>query len=173
MLDGERIVTDSPRETAASEAVTLPTLRYSGHGDRAALSTLPPLLARVTTGVTHRADVSQLTAVFAEARESGALTEARLAERLGCAEDDIPTRLGDPQSQTERVAQGLQYVEGFGLCTVETLERAQNAAQDVARKWQAEAQGGALMTRMLSRRLREITGASEGIECLIAYLHAA
>jgi len=151
----------------------IPRLRYAGRGDRAALAALPGLLAQVTTGVAHRADVSQLTAVFAEARESGALTEARLAERLGCAEDDIPTRLGDPQTQTERVAQGLQYVEGFGLCTVETLERAQSAAQDVARKWQAGTQGGALMTRMLSRRLREITGASEGIECLIAYLNAA
>ncbi|HUY78187.1 MAG TPA: DUF790 family protein [Ktedonobacterales bacterium] len=160
-------------EAATGEAAAIPTLRYCGRGDRAALAELPTLLARVTTGVAHRVDVSQLTAVFAEARESGALTEARLAERLGCAEDDIPMRLANPQTQNERVAQGLQYVEGFGLCTVETLERAQTAAQDVASKWQAEAQGGALMTRMLSRRLREITGASEGIECLIAYLNAA
>ncbi len=151
----------------------IPALSYAGRGDRAPLAELPALLARVTAGAAERADASQLTAIFAEARETGALTEARLAERLGCAEDDIPTRLADPQTQNERVAQGLQYVEGFGLCTVETLERAQTAAQDVAAKWQAEAQGGALMTRMLSRRLREITGASEGIECLIAYLNAA
>ncbi len=169
------VVTTAPDPLApvAATVIAPPTLRYRGQRDRAALAALPTLLAQVTAGVARRADVSQWAAVFAEALASGALTEARLAERLGCAEDDIAARLADPQTQAARIAQGLQYVEGFGLCAVETLERAQTAAQDVASKWQAEAQGGALMTRMLSRRLREITGASEGIECLIAYLNAA
>ena len=71
-----------------------------------------------------------------------------------------------------RQARGLQYVEGFGLCTGAVLTRARAAAEDVA-ILRERADGPARVVRALGRRLREVTGASEGIECLIAYLGAA
>ena len=77
------------------------------------------------------------------------------------------------------MAQGARCPRGVSSCDVvgrvagEALVRARGAAQGVAQKWQAQARGNPLMTRTLGRRLREITGASEGIECLIAYLGAA
>ncbi len=159
-------------QTHIESTTTVAHLRYDGRKG-ASLPSLPALLDRVVGKVADTADATLLAEVFAEARTAGALTEAHLAERLGCAEDAVAARLSVPMAQAERIAQGLCYVEGFGLCTAETLERAQQAARDVAGKWEAQAQGSALMIRTLGRRLREITGASEGIECLIAYLGAA
>ncbi|HLY30543.1 MAG TPA: hypothetical protein VKQ36_05920, partial [Ktedonobacterales bacterium] len=154
---------------------TDPRLIYFHYGGRkdGSLAALPTLLRQVVAQVTQMAGASRLADIFAEAQTTGALTESQLAARLGCDEDAVAARLGEPSTQAARIAQGLSYVEGFGLCAAEILERAQQAAQDVARKWDTQAQGSPLMIRTLGRRLREITGASEGIECLIAYLGAA
>ena len=146
-----------------------PTLVYRTRGD---LETLPALLNQVTQQVERASNTAQLEALFEEARVSGVLTETALAERLHCAEDEVAERLAAPALEAARQARGLQYVEGFGLCTAAVLTRARAAAEDVA-ILRERADGPARVVRALGRRLREVTGASEGIECLIAYLGAA
>ncbi len=146
-----------------------PTLVYRTRGD---LETLPALLNQVTQQVERASNTAQLEALFEEARVSGVLTETALAERLHCAEDEVAERLSAPALEAARQARGLQYVEGFGLCTAAVLTRARAAAEDVA-ILRERADGPARVVRALGRRLREVTGASEGIECLIAYLGAA
>ena len=146
-----------------------PTLVYRARGD---LETLPALLNQVTQQVERASNTAQLEALFEEARVSGVLTETALAERLHCAEDEVAERLAAPALEAARQARGLQYVEGFGLCTAAVLTRARAAAEDVA-ILRERADGPARVVRALGRRLREVTGASEGIECLIAYLGAA
>jgi hypothetical protein len=137
------------------------------------LDHLPALLAQAAGIAERRADEARLAAVFQEARTAGVLIEARAAELLGCAADDVAARLGQPDAQTTREAHGMRYVEGFGLCSPEVLTRAHAAAAEVARLRGGEPVGPAWTARVLGRRLREVTGASEGIECLIAYLGAA
>jgi hypothetical protein len=145
-----------------------PTLIYRARGD---LETLPALLNQVTQQVERASNTAQLEALFEEARTAGVLTETALAERLRCGEDEVAERLAAPALEAARQARGLQYVEGFGLCTA-VLTRARAAAEDVA-ILRERADGPARVVRALGRRLREVTGASEGIECLIAYLGAA
>jgi hypothetical protein len=152
-----------------SEASSAPTLVYRARGD---LETLPSLLTLTTALAERASNTAQLEALFEEARTSGVLTETALAERLRCAEDEVAERLAAPALEAARQAHGLQYVEGFGLCTGAVLTRARAAAEDVA-ILRERADGHARGVRALGRRLREVTGASEGIECLIAYLGAA
>jgi hypothetical protein len=152
-----------------SEASLAPTLVYRARGD---LDTLPSLLNLTTAQVERASNTAQLEALFDEARAAGVLTETALAERLRCAEDEVAERLAAPALEAARQARGLQYVEGFGLCTGAVLTRARAAAEDVA-ILRERADGPARVVRALGRRLREVTGASEGIECLIAYLGAA
>jgi hypothetical protein len=145
------------------------TLVYRARGD---LETLPKMLNRVTERVERASNTAQLEALFEEARAAGVLTETALAERLRCAEDEVAERLATPAMEAARQARGLQYVEGFGLCTSAVMTRARAAAADVA-ILRERADGPTRVVRALGRRLREVTGASEGIECLIAYLGAA
>jgi hypothetical protein len=152
-----------------TEAGSVPTLIYRARGD---LQMLPALLNLTTAQVERASNSAQLEALFEEARVSGVLTETALAERLRCAEDEVAERLAAPALEAARQARGLQYVEGFGLCTGAVLTRARAAAEDVA-ILRERTDGPARVVRALGRRLREVTGASEGIECLIAYLGAA
>jgi hypothetical protein len=152
-----------------SETSSVPMLVYRARGD---LQTLPKLLNGVTRRVERASNTAQLQALFDEARAAGVLTETALAERLRCAEDEVAERLTSPALEVARQAHGLLYVEGFGLCTGAVLTRARAAAEDVA-ILRERADGPARVVRALGRRLREVTGASEGIECLIAYLGAA
>ena len=152
-----------------NESGVVPTLVYRARGD---LDVLPKLLNQATERVERASNTAQLEALFEEARTAGVLTETTLAERLRCAEDEVAERLAVPALEAARQARGLQYVEGFGLCTGAVLTRARAAAEDVA-ILRERADGPARVVRALGRRLREVTGASEGIECLIAYLGAA
>jgi hypothetical protein len=152
-----------------NETCAVPTLVYRARGD---LETLPALLNQATERVERASNTAQLEALFEEARAAGVLTETALAERLRCAEDEVAERLAAPALEVARQARALQYVEGFGLCTAAVLTRARAAAEDVA-ILRERADGPARVVRALGRRLREVTGASEGIECLIAYLGAA
>jgi hypothetical protein len=152
-----------------TEIGSTPTLVYRARGD---LETLPSLLNLRTAQVERASNTAQLEALFEDARAAGVLTETALAERLRCAEDEVAERLAAPALEAARQARGLQYVEGFGLCTGAVLTRARAAAEDVA-VLRERADGPARVVRALGRRLREVTGASEGIECLIAYLGAA
>ncbi|HLZ23631.1 MAG TPA: DUF790 family protein [Ktedonobacterales bacterium] len=161
-------------ETAVApvEEATGPlTLTYASRHDVAAL---PSLLARAAGDSERAANTDAVVALVEEARAAGVLTDACLAERLGCAEEDIWARLAAPEVRAHCQAQGLAYVEGFGLCSPAVLARAQAAADDVrASTDQAWAVTPARHVTLLGRRLREVTGASAGIECLIAYLGAA
>jgi hypothetical protein len=159
-------------ETSADQApsASLPVLRYADRGDA---TELPALLARAIERVDRRAAHARLDAALDEASAAGVLTEGRLAERLGCDEELLPARLAEPPLRAALAGRGLRYVEGFGLCTAEVLARAQAASADVAHLRDNPAVGPAWLLRVLGRKLREVTGASEGIECLIAYLGAA
>jgi len=148
---------------------SVPELAYAGRGDLAAL---PALLEAAAARVERTATAARLVALFDEARAAGVLTEAGLAERLGCTEEEVAERLAAPELDGVRAHSSLHYVEGFGLCTGAVLLRARAAAADVA-NLRERADGAARVARVLGRRLREVTGASEGIECLIAYLGAA
>ncbi|HEX6817583.1 MAG TPA: DUF790 family protein [Ktedonobacterales bacterium] len=143
-------------------------MEYASRGDLAAL---PDLLECASERVGRAAGGRQLASLIEEAARSGVLTEAALAERLGCDEEEVGERLAAALrgAGQERV---LQYVEGFGLCTGAVLTRARAAAADVA-SLRERTDGATRVARVLGRRLREVTGASEGIECLIAYLGAA
>jgi hypothetical protein len=147
----------------------IPTLAYTERGD---LAELPALLEAAAAGAKRASSAARLAALFEEVRASGVLTEPTLAERLGCDEEEVAERLGARERETARRVHGLHYVEGFGLCTAAVLTRARAAAADVASLRQ-RADGATRVARVLGRRLREVTGASEGIECLIAYLGAA
>jgi hypothetical protein len=151
-------------------AEDLAIVRYSS---RTEAETLPALLGSVVARVAARAATLRVESIFAAVATAGVLTEARLAERLGCVEDEVPERLAAPEAIALRDARGIRYVEGFGLCAPDVLARARAAADDVARERGGEQVGRAWTVRVLGRRLREVTGASEGIECLIAYLGAA
>jgi hypothetical protein len=152
---------------AATSASAVPSLSFARRDDVAAL---PALLAQAIGDAEERSDRDRLEALMDEAREAGVLSESQLAQRLGCAEEDVWALLALPAAQHASAASGLRYIEGFGLCTSGVLERAQAAAADVRTQPTEEPMRA---VRMLGRRLREVTGASEGIECLIAYLEAA
>lgn len=157
-------------ESWSPHEAELTVLRYARRGDAAAL---PGLLARAVTRVERRAAGARVEALLAEVERAGVLTEPLLAERLGCAEEDVPAVLERPSLRATSQRRGLRYVEGFGLCRADVLARAREAADDVTRLRGEQPVGQAWVLRQLGRRLRQVTGASEGIECLIAYLGAA
>jgi hypothetical protein len=166
-----RFPSEAPNSAmAAQHGQGVPTFTYTRRGDAAAL---PELLAQAAGGVARRADAARIEAAIEEAQHLGVVTEPRLAELLGCAEEDVALRLALPATRAARQERGVQYVEGFGLCAAETLARAREAAADVARLRGDQPVGQAWVVRQLGRRLRQVTGASAGIECLIAYLGAA
>src|SRR5262249_33452414 len=108
-------------DAESASTMSIPTLSYAKRGDCAVL---PELLARAIGEVNLRAERDLIAAVFAEVRRSGVLTEPRLAERLGCDEDEVAPRLALPTARALRQASDVHYIEGFGLCTAETLARA-------------------------------------------------
>ena len=170
VLDATENVENDTATLPTSAETELTVLRYARRGDAAAL---PGLLARAVTRVDRRAAGARVEALLAEVERAGVLTEPLLAERLGCAEEDVPAALERPALRAASQRRGLRYVEGFGLCRMDVLARAREAADDVTRLRGEQAVGQAWMLRQLGRRLRQVTGASEGIECLIAYLGAA
>jgi hypothetical protein len=145
-------------------------LRYAKRGDAAVL---PGLLDAAVVGVARKAEEARLGTAIAEALRIGVVTEPRLAHLLGCAEDDVALRVALPAARLARQEPALHYVEGFGLCRGDVLDRARAAAAEVAALRGAVPAGRAWVVRQLGRRLRQVTGASEGIECLIDYLGAA
>jgi len=159
-----------PPTLPTSDEAALTVLRYARRGDAASL---PNLLARAVARVERRAAGARVEALLAEVERAGVLTEPLLAERLGCAEEDVPAALERPALRAASRRRGLRYVEGFGLCRADVLARAREAADDVTRLRGEQPVGQAWVLRQLGRRLRQVTGASEGIECLIAYLGAA
>jgi|GEM_PF-1178750 len=166
-----RVATDTSAAEARATATApnLLSLTYRARGD---LARLPALLTRAVDEVEQRGAQQQLAAVFTAARADGVLTEQQLAMRLGHTIADLPVVLARPEALALAARYEIRYVEGFGLCSTEMLERAHGAVRDIAGP-PGRANGVVQITRMLSRRLREVTGASEGIECLIAYLGAA
>lgn len=145
-------------------------VRYASRDD---LLALPDALSRAMSGVERRMDVARVEAICDETAATGVLTEPALAQRLGCAEEEIVQRLANPTTHAAVQRRSLEYIEGFGLCTHEMLARVRRAASDMSELRANEQVGGAWVMRTLGRRLREVTGAHEGIECLIAWLGAA
>jgi hypothetical protein len=166
--DASATLGEGPAGSAPRGSAPMP--RLAGPAD---VERLPSLLASAADKAERHADAARIEAVFAEVGAAGVLTEARVAERLGCAEDDVPARLGESSVRAVREARDIRYVEGFGLCSLEVLVRAREAADEVVRLRAGQPVGAAWTARVLGRRLREVTGASEGIECLIAFLGAA
>ncbi len=149
--------------------MAVPALRHARKGD---LEALPALLGRAVERVERVAGGRRLAGLFEEARRTGVLSETILAERLRCGEEEVGERLEEALARAQAEGITLHYVEGFGLCTGAVLTRARAAAADVA-SLRERSDGATRVARVLGRRLREVTGASEGIECLIAYLGAA
>ncbi len=162
-------VSHSARQARGVVAPGLLGLTYSGRGDTAQL---PALLSQAVERAEQSSQREQLEALFAEAYSLGVLSEQQLIESLACDLEDIPTRLAQPEARALAKDYNLQYIEGFGLCSTQVLMRARAVARDVASR-RDRAESAIQMMRVLGRRLREVTGASEGIECLIAYLGAA
>ena len=157
-------------DTATAHQAHAPMLPYGERGDAAAL---PGLLDAAVAGVARAAEEARLAAAIEEARRTGVVTEPRLAHLLGCAEDDVALRVALPAARLARQEPALHYVEGFGLCRGDVLDKAREAAAEVTALRGGAPVGRAWMVRQLGRRLRQVTGASEGIECLIDYLGAA
>jgi hypothetical protein len=145
-------------------------LRYACRDD---LLALPSALTDALGATERRMDVARIEAICDETAKEGVLTEPALAHRLGCAEEEIIQRLAQPSAHAAVQHRGLEYIEGFGLCTYEMLARVRRAASDMSDLRANPQVGSAWMMRTLGRRLREVTGAHEGIECLIAWLGAA
>jgi hypothetical protein len=159
-------------ERTVEENSTAPVeeLRYASRDD---LLWLPGALARVITATKRNRDAAQVEALCEEARTAGVLTEPTLARRLGCAEEAIVERLAEPATRFAYQRRSLEYIEGFGLCTHDMLARVRRTASEMSDLRDNPEVGNAWMMRTLGRRLREVTGAHEGIECLIAWLGAA
>lgn len=156
-------------EQRSQQDSALPLVEYARRGDLAAL---PDALAEAVGETERSASRARMDAVLAEARTAGMLAEARLAELLVCTEDEVPLLFGAPEAQAQWSARGLQYIEGFGLCTDDVVRRARAATEGLDGLLTRQ-DGAARRMRVLGQRLREMTGAREGIECLLAYLGAA
>ncbi len=156
-------------EAANAEA----SIAYLHYGERADLLALPAMLSHAASDAEHRAGMARLEALLDEAVTTGVLIESRLAQRIGCHEEELTTRLAVPAIRNALRSRNLRYIEGFGLCTAAMLARVRDATADVTDLRDNPSVGTAWLLRVLGRKLREVTGASEGIECLIAYLGAA
>ncbi len=159
----------SSGEPQPASAPGLLCLTYSGRGD---VARLPELLTQAASLAEKSNRTQQLEAIFEQAHEVGVLTEQRLAEDFACAEEELPALFSRPEARRLAKDYYIEYIEGFGLCSVQVLMRARAVARDVASR-PDHAESAVQVARVLGRRLREVTGASEGIECLIAYLGAA
>jgi hypothetical protein len=144
-------------------------LPYTKRGD---MARLPALLGQAVGEAEERYSAQRLEAMFEEAHEAGVLTDAQIAEQLPCDIEEVPAVLARPEANVLARDYNLHYVEGFGLCSAHVLMRARAVVRDAAHL-RAHADGAVQAMRVLGRRLREVTGASEGIECLIAYFGAA
>ncbi len=144
-------------------------LTYTRRGD---LARLPTLLGQAVGEAEERSSAQRLEAMFEEAHEVGVLTETQIAEHLPCDIEDVPVVLARAEASTLAKDYNMHYVEGFGLCSAHVLMRARAVVRDVAHL-HTRTDGAVQAMRVLGRRLREVTGASEGIECLIAYFGAA
>lgn len=144
-------------------------LTYTKRGD---MAQLPALLSQAVGEAEERYSAQRLEAMFEEAHDAGVLTEAQIAEHLPCDIEDVPVVLARPEASVLAKDYNMHYVEGFGLCSAHVLMRARAVVRDVAHL-RERADGAVQTMRVLGRRLREVTGASEGIECLIAYFGAA
>ena len=145
-------------------------LRYDNRDE---MRSLPGLLSQTIAATAGHHDAAAIEAVCDEAASAGVLTELALAHRLGCAEEALAGRLAEPAARAACQRRSLEYVEGFGLCTREMLSRVRHAASEMRELRENPQVGAAWMMRTLGRRLREVTGTHEGIECLIAWLGAA
>lgn len=163
------VAANSPRQAFSSRTPGLPGLTYSGRGD---LAQLPALLTQAAELAEKSSKAQRLEAVFEEAQDVGVLTEQQLAEGLTCTGEELLDLFARPEARALAKDYNIQYIEGFGLCSVQVLMRARAVARDVA-SLRDRTESAIQRMRMLGRRLREVTGASEGIECLIAYLGAA
>jgi hypothetical protein len=144
-------------------------LTYTKRGD---MARLPALLGQAVGEAEERYSAKRLEAMFEEAHEAGVLTEAQIAEHLPCDIEDVPAVLARSEAGALAKDYNMYYVEGFGLCSAHILMRARAVVRDAAHL--RERTDGAMQAmRVLGKRLREVTGASEGIECLIAYFGAA
>lgn len=152
------------------ESLLTNALRYEGRHD---MLRLPAMLDHAIANVERRASSARFDALCDEAASTGVLTEPALAHRIGCAEEDIAERLAEKTARMSFQRRGLEYVEGFGLCTREMLAQVRRAASEIGELRENPQVGNAWMMRTLGRKLREVTGAHEGIECLIAWLGAA
>ena len=174
--DTDEVVAEMARSTPLvalhldESGTTEGAIRYTSRDD---LLALPQALKDALGATERRMDVARIEAICEEMATEGVLTEPALAQRLGCAEEEIVRRLAQPSAHAEVQHRGLEYIEGFGLCTHEMLARVRRAASDMSELRANPQVGSAWMMRTLGRRLREVTGAHEGIECLIAWLGAA
>jgi hypothetical protein len=160
---------NTSRQTCPPEAPSLLGLTYSARGDAACL---PALLAQAAEAAEQSSKAQRLEAIFEEAHDVGVLNEQQLAESLACTGEELPALFAGPEALALARDYHIQYIEGFGLCSAQVLMRARAVARDVA-SHRDQTENAIQRVRILGRRLREVTGASEGIECLIAYLGAA
>ena len=97
-------------------------------------------------------------------RSAGSLTESDLAQRLGCAAEEVQSHL----AAMADTAGDVVYIDGFGLCTASLLARARTLVDEET----ADHAGQLELTR-LGRRLREVVGHNEGLHALIATISGA
>jgi hypothetical protein len=164
-----RVSGQNTRRADPPGAPGLLNLTYSGRGD---MARLPALLTQAADMTEHSSQAQQLETIFEQAHENGVLTEQQLAESFACAEEALPILFARAEARALAKDYHIQYIEGFGLCSAQVLMRARAVARDVASR-RSQSESAVQVARVLGRRLREVTGASEGIECLIAYLGAA
>jgi len=89
------------------------------------------MLNRAASDAERRARMARLDALLDEAVTAGVLIESRLAQRIGCREEELPTCLTVPAIRNALRSRDLRYIEGFGLCTAAMLVRVRDATADV------------------------------------------
>ena len=136
----------------------LTVLRLEGAGAALALS---DYLARTFPQDAAEATPAWLAALADATRANGSLAESDLARRLDCAEELVAARLG---ALTEQ-ADDLTYIDGFGLCAADFLERTQMFLDGETRQ-----NAGRLDLGIVGRKLRTTIGRNEGLHALIAHL---
>jgi hypothetical protein len=97
-------------------------------------------------------------------RSAGSLTESDLAQRLGCAAEEVQSHL----AAMADTAGDVVYIDGFGLCTASLLAHARTLVDE-----EIAGHAGQLELTRLGRRLREVVGHNEGLHALIATISGA
>jgi predicted nuclease of restriction endonuclease-like RecB superfamily len=139
----------------------LTVLRLSG---RDAAAGLADYLKRTFPAETAETLPAWLAAIADAARSAGSLAESEVARRLECAESDVASRLAPLAEATD----DLTYIEGFGLCAQEFLDRANALFTE-----EVDGASGRLDLGALGRQLRVLAGRNEGLHALIAHLSGA